>query len=324
MVTARTAAAALLPIFFSACGYVGDPLPPLANIPSRVTDLAAVQRGGRIIVQFAIPKRTTENFLIKDELTLDLRAGTSPSATFDANQWAAQAHRIPQSALPYSIPAAEWAGKEIAIAVNVIGLNGKASGWSNFANVPVVPEPPRPDAVRAVATASGVRLQWDGPPGDFRVFRRTAEETEPARLADIAANTWTDASAAYGKLYRYVVLRIVKLDERREAESELSDEAEITPVDTFAPTVPTDVRAAAGPDSIELSWERSPEPDVAGYRIYRAVASGDWEKLADGGPIPTYSDRKAERGKSYRYAVSAVDQLGNESARSAAVEAALP
>ena len=35
------AAAALL----AGCGYIGDPLPPLLNIPARVTDLTAVQRG---------------------------------------------------------------------------------------------------------------------------------------------------------------------------------------------------------------------------------------------------------------------------------------
>jgi len=51
-----TALAAVL----SGCGYVAGPLPPLANIPARVTDLAAVQRGGKLIVQFTVPQLTTE------------------------------------------------------------------------------------------------------------------------------------------------------------------------------------------------------------------------------------------------------------------------
>jgi fibronectin type 3 domain-containing protein len=36
---------------------------------------------------------------------------------------------------------------------------------------------------------------------------------------------------------------------------------------------------------------------------------------------PAYGDRQVEAGKRYRYTVSSVDQAGNESARSEAVEA---
>jgi fibronectin type 3 domain-containing protein len=38
---------------------------------------------------------------------------------------------------------------------------------------------------------------------------------------------------------------------------------------------------------------------------------------------PVYSDSKVEAGKTYRYAVSAVDLAGNESERSIVVGAAL-
>ena len=37
--------------------------------------------------------------------------------------------------------------------------------------------------------------------------------------------------------------------------------------------------------------------------------------------IPSYSDHQVEHGKTYRYAVSAIDKSGNESARSGPVEA---
>lgn len=105
MVTARIAALALLPVLFTGCGYVGDPLPPLANIPGRVTNLAAVQRGARLIVQFTIPDRTTEGIRMKEPPELDLRVGVA-TPPFDASGWAAQARKIPQSELPYSIPPA--------------------------------------------------------------------------------------------------------------------------------------------------------------------------------------------------------------------------
>jgi fibronectin type 3 domain-containing protein len=40
--------------------------------------------------------------------------------------------------------------------------------------------------------------------------------------------------------------------------------------------------------------------------------------------LPAYSDHGVEHGKTYRYEVSAIDQKGNESARSAAVEVVFP
>ena len=39
--------------------------------------------------------------------------------------------------------------------------------------------------------------------------------------------------------------------------------------------------------------------------------------------IPSYSDRTAQKGKPYRYQVVAFDRAGNESARSALVEATI-
>jgi fibronectin type 3 domain-containing protein len=55
--------------------------------------------------------------------------------------------------------------------------------------------------------------------------------------------------------------------------------------------------------------------------VYRAQGDGAFGKLADTGEAPSYSDRTAESGKSYRYAVAAFDKLGNESDKSAPVTA---
>ena len=44
----------------SGCGYIAGPVPPLANIPARVHDLAAIQRGTKIVAHFSIPQLTTE------------------------------------------------------------------------------------------------------------------------------------------------------------------------------------------------------------------------------------------------------------------------
>jgi len=325
------AAAAL---FTAGCGYIGEPLPPLANVPARVTDLTAVQRGPRILVQFTIPDLTTEGRAIKDAVKLDLRIG-SAGVPFDAGKWAAQAKLIPEGTAKtglahYEIPAAEWTGKEAILAVRAIGANGKEAGWSSFLVLPVVPPPERPAAVAATPAAEGVRLTWRANGAAFRVFRKTTGDF--ALVATVQQPQWTDAAAEAGNPYTYVVQTIVALGNNpgnnvgtnKEAQSDLSEEVTITPVDTFAPAVPSGLTPSAATNSIELLWERNTEPDLAGYRIYRAAGGGPFEKLADVSQIPSYSDRKVEHGKTYRYAVSAVDQTGNESARTQAVEVGLP
>ena len=313
----------------SGCGYIGEPLPPLANVPARVGDLAAVQRNARIVVHFSIPTHTTEGVALRAPLKLDLRIGAGGSAAFNAEQWAANAKTVPQGATgtglaTFEIPTAEWSGKQVTIGVRVIGSNGKASAWSNFASMPVVEPPPTPPAPTLEATAEGVRVSWTGPAGEYRIFRRADAEKEMARVADVSQPGWIDHSAEFGKRYAYVIQRIVKLGDNKEAESDPSDAREITPVDKFPPAVPVGLRAAPAAGSIELSWDRNAETDLAGYRIYRATADGAFEKIAEVSQIPTYSDRTAEHGKTYRYALTSFDQSGNESERSPAVEVSLP
>jgi hypothetical protein len=328
------AAAAL---FLVGCGYVGDPLPPLANVPPRITDLAAVQRGTRIVVQFTVPASTTEGHPIPPPLRLDLRAGTADQ--FEENQWAESARRIPPSAMAgecntkpgqevcptarYEIPSADWTGKEVIFGVRAVGGNGKQSGWSNFVVVPVVTPPAKPTGIVPSAVPQGVRLTWPTGGTDFRVFRKSGDG-EFAPVANVKSSEWTDTTTEFGKPYTYLVQSIVTLANHKEAESDLSEEVSITPSDTFPPAAPKGVQTSTAPNSIELNWERNTEEDLSGYRVYRAEGNGALEKIADVSAVPSYSDRKVEHGKTYRYAITALDQAGNESPRSSAVDVGMP
>jgi hypothetical protein len=308
------------------CGYIGEPMPPLANVPVQVADMAALQRGSRIVVQFTVPTLTTEGHPIPPPVKLDLRAG--PADPFEENQWAAAARQIPPGAVAkgvarYEIPTGDWTGKEVIFGVRVAAGNGKHSRWSNFVVVPVVAAPQKPSALAAAAVPQGVHLTWQGRATDFRIFRKTSDGAQ-APVADVQTPEWTDAGAEYGKTYTYAVQAIVKMDNRKQAESELSDDVSIVPRDTFPPAAPAGLQASSAPNSIELNWERNAEADLGGYRVYRGEGNGALEKIADVPAVPSYSDRKVEHGKTYRYAITAVDQAGNESPRSATVEVSIP
>jgi hypothetical protein len=276
-------------------------------------------------VQFSPPQLTTEGFPIKPSLELDVRIGPGTEPVDEAS-WAPGAERFPRGTVSngvaaYEIPVAAWVGKEVIVGARAIGSNGKSSGWT-FAATLIVPAPQAPSVVRAENTAEGIRLSWTGPENAFRVFRRTgASPFQP--VADVARPPWTDSSTQFGQQYTYVVQSLVKLPDAnggsREAESDLSVEVSLTPADEFPPATPAGLRAAAAPQSIQLSWGANTETDLAAYRVYRGVAGGPMQRIAEVA-VPAYSDGNVEPAKTYRYAVSAVDQVGNESVQSRAIE----
>ena len=305
------------------CGYIGEPLPPLVNIPSHVTDLAAVQHGGNIVVQFTVPRLTTEGVIMRRPAKLDLRAGPGLQP-FSVDAWFAGASDygaapVHDGRARYEIQATPWTGKEIVVGARLTGSNGRESAWSNFVVLTVVPPPEVPRDLHAEAVPKGVRVTWQAAGSTFRIFRREESEKEFARVGTADKPEWLDKATQYGKTYHFVVQTVVKAG-AGEAESELSAETALTPEDRFPPAVPTGLKAAASASGIELLWDRGTDADVAGYRVYRAVAGGAFERIADTQPAPTFSDRKVQPGAAYRYAVTAVDTRGNESAQSAQVE----
>jgi hypothetical protein len=312
-------------MFLSACGYVGEPLPPALNIPEKITDLRAVQRGPDIILEFTIPAITTEG-LPMTIANLDLRAGPMPGGEFNITDWAASARPYPIESAnagyhKMEIPSADWAGKEVVLAIRTQHPRGRVSEWSNLEVLQVIPAIAAPGGLRADSTAPGIRLTWQAadPELTFRIYRRESSEAQPVLIGTAAGESeFLDRAAEYGKTYEYSVQAAIKRGER-EAESLISPPVQVSRQDRFAPAVPSGLTAVAGTQSVELAWNPSPESDLAGYRIYRAVEGGLFEPVAEL-KVPSFSDRSAEPGRRYRYAVASVDQLGNESPRSEPLE----
>jgi len=313
------------------CGYVGPVLPPSPQLPQAVTDLQAVEHGDQILIMFNTPIRTTDGLTIKRFSEIDLRVGAAP-VPFDFDRWAAGAQQYsltppapndpdnPQAvAMSKSIPAAAWAGKRVAIALRTaVRKTDHYSSWSNRVVLNVVP-PLQPAVVKTEPTAQGILLHWaaEGSGARYDIYRQGPGEQQPALLGTSDHPDYLDKNAQYDTPYTYTVIT-----REGSAESLPSKPARITMTDTFAPSVPASITALAGPDSIEVSWQRSPEPDLKGYYVYRSVDNAPFQRQGGMLSVPAFSDRKVERGKTYRYEVSAVDQKNNESAKSAAAQVA--
>lgn len=97
-------------------------------------------------------------------------------------------------------------------------------------------------------------------------------------------------------------------------------------VETRRPGAPASLAtdASGGPDRVHLTWAASTEPDIAGYHVYRAsTANGPWTRAdADLVTSGSYFGSHGLAGSTtYHFAVTAVDESGNESPRSAVVAA---
>jgi len=320
-------AAAAAVLIFSGCGYIGEPLYPLLNIPKPVADLSAIERGNVIIYQFTLPALTTEGKQARIG-RIEIRVGEAAQGSFNREQWLARATELQakpdeRGHVKSEFPAAQWAGKELILGVKVYGVNGRSGEWSNLVPITVVPPLGIPANVTTTPVQKGVRVSWLTSAQPPRVFRRAGESRSYTRLTTVEGNEYIDTTTEYGKQYFYVIQAVQKTG-NLEAESELSEASGITPVDIYPPSVPAGLHAIAGTENIELVWDRNTEPDLGGYRLYRAAGDGALEKIADIQDTPSYSDRKVESGKRYRYAVSAFDRLGNESKQSEAVDMVAP
>jgi hypothetical protein len=144
-----------------------------------------------------------------------------------------------------------------------------------------------------------------------------------------------DKSIHFGETYEYRAQRVARLTvdgKALELDGELSPPVKVDAEDVFPPAVPAGLAAVAtlgengGEAAIDLSWSPDSEADVAGYVVYRREGAGAWERISPAEPVvgPAFHDAHVQTGHTYQYAVSAVDQGGHESARSAEAQETVP
>jgi hypothetical protein len=148
-----------------------------------------------------------------------------------------------------------------------------------------------------------------------------------------------DKTIRFGETYEYRAQRVARVTvdgQTVELAGPLSDPVRVEAIDTFPPAVPSGVAAvataadsAAGASpvpSIDLSWLPVAEADLAGYAVYRREGESAWQRISPAQPVvgPAFHDPEVQPGHTYRYAVTAIDHLGHESARSPEAEETVP
>jgi fibronectin type 3 domain-containing protein len=160
-----------------------------------------------------------------------------------------------------------------------------------------------------------VVLRGVGREGDLEVVAPSVSET-----------SYVDTGLANDGEYRYVV-RAVRADPRVAAGGPPASPVTAIPVDSTAPSPPTNLIVVPSPGALRLAWTASPEEDVALYAVYRATGTGAFIRVGTAlAGTATFIDRDVRAGTAYRYVVTALDRarMPNESARSNEAAAAAP
>jgi hypothetical protein len=332
-------------LFLNSCGNVGEPRPPLVQIPAPVSDLQAVQQSSSIKLSFTVPRLNTDGSAATTLSQIEIyRLATNSTQPTElslesfgqaADKWKSisrdefdkfrQGDRIvvldtfPNSSFSQAL--------RFHYAVKAVNRKHQDAGLSNLVSLSLFVVPMPPNLLRSELAEKSITLHWEPPALNndgskvtalphFNVYRSSDDRLAAVvRLnqASVDRNTFKDESIELDKTYYYVVRSLIDTPSGP-VESGNSKVLAVINSDTYPPKAPAEVTAVSGGQFISLVWLPNTEPDLAGYRIYRAGADREFRRLNED-LIPTAStiDKTVQKGQTYLYRVQAVDLKGNES-----------
>lgn len=336
------------------CGTPGPPQPPSLHLPNPVSDLTAVRSGATVTLHWTNPRKTTDRLLINGTIHARICWQKITAQCEVVEQVDVQ----PGTKVDFreSVPPALQQGepRPVSFFVELQSSKARSAGPSNLAPILAGAAPQPLTGLRGEPRPNGAALHWDA--GDntlVRLHRKLLTPTKPPSdssknplggqseplLRDFLIEPGPihdgalDATAQFGNSYEYTAQRLTRITvngQTVELAGDVSAPIRIDMVDTFPPAVPSGLEAVAVPDkkTIDLSWQPNSDSDLAGYIVYRADDSDStaWTPLSGPQPLtaPAYRDTSVQTGHTYRYAVTAVDLSGHESARSTETRESLP
>ena len=314
-----------------ACGKKGDPLPPEPRGPLPAGAVSARQVGRSVEVRFEIagargPKPAQQP--VRAELirvvATDPAAPTSPDAFRRVGE---EITALEGDPLPIGVPlvlfdagltALPDAGEGLILryAVRLRDRKERPSPSVVASDLAPLASSGPPLRINAEPTVDGMRLSWDPPESStdakYNVYRSEPGVSlldTPLNEQPLGETDYLDDRVVTGAEYVYTV-RVALSAERPYREGESSSGFQVLTEDRFAPAQPTGLVAVQEGMAVRLFWNPNRERDLAGYRLYRRVDSGDWVRIArDPLEQPLHLDREVEAGQLLDYRVTAIDRI---------------
>jgi hypothetical protein len=321
------------------CGKKLAPIPPDAVLPAAVRDFRLAQEGDALVLTWLLPR---ENLLGQPLTQIQgcrvLRAETK--GVEQALPYPEEFVRLGDIDLAYPRLAEVRGeaviyqdrslvpGKRYYYRVAAYDQEMYEGAWSRTLSHAWGLLPRAPQGLRAVPGDRIVQLSWqpvtqeqDGRPlqdlAGYRLYRRTKDQAWiTLTLQPVKVHVFQDLSVLNDVEYSYKV-RAVRRVGPDFLESVDSAVHAAMPEKRTPPPPILNLVAVAGEKGVELRWDPSPAPDLAGYRLYRRQ-EGEVKFLLLTPALltrPAYQDTQARRGRIYYYYVTAVDnsRRANES-----------
>jgi hypothetical protein len=339
-----------------ACGKRGVPLPPRERVSQRA-EIAAFQRGNQVVLSWTMPARNAPTANVQHISSIDIFRLAEPLSSplaMSEEEFASRSILIasmPITDADFGLKALnyrdtlEFAGQPVRLryAIRYVNASGQRAAFSNFFLLePAARVANAPTSLSETVSQDAITLTWTAPTQNvdgtspvnivgYNVYRSRSAQVPGTLLTKtpVNATTYADEAFEFTKEYFYFVRAVSVGSGGEPVESLESNVVDVKPVDTFAPSAPASVTIAATPTTISLFFPPNPEPDVAGYRIYRSSDPNrpktDWEQLTkDLQKANTFVDERVESGKTYYYYVTATDKFGNTSLPSEVVSETVP
>jgi len=346
-------------VTLAGCGKRRPPLPPVERVQQRTEALSGAQQGNQVILSWPAPQRNAPDSSVQSIRRIDVyrlaeKPGTAMALTEE--EFAARSTLIGsvtyeqiQNAgenLTYT-DTLELAGEptRLRYAVRYVNASGQRAAFSNFLAIEPAARIAQPPVLKnATVTEDSVTLSWDPPPANidnstpvnllgYNIYRLDESQTEtaqtPINSALISGTEYADKTFKFGTNYRYLIRSVSLGTEGAQVESLNSNSVAVAPRDIFPPSAPASISVAAAPGRLSIFFAANPEPDIAGYNIFRStdpnLAKASWTKINQALLTrTTYQDDRVEPGQKYYYYLTAVDDAGNVSQPSEVVSETVP
>ena len=324
----------LLSLFFGGCGKKASPVAPDSTIPAPVSDLQLWPKEGGIFLRWTVPARNMDGSRLTDLLGFKVFRQALPLTPGPCQPCPATFEPVAEIDMDYP--------RGVRLERGIILWQDKAVSPQNeytyFIQAYNLYRSPSPESNR-------VKIFWDDPPAaptkadlrkedraleitwklaprlvngmemvdfqGFNIYRRSEGELfslSPLNAEPIPDQRYWDGKVELGKRYSYEV-RTVRKFRGTLIEGPSSDVVQGVPEKLIPPVMPTGLVAVWQRDGLALRWDENPEPDIAGYNLYRR--GKEEKKFVKMNPRlimePYFLDSSAELRQSYVYRLQAVD-----------------